>query len=208
MNLRRLGAALLLTGLALAGTATPALAHAELLSSDPAAGAALPAAPTRIQLTFAEPVGLPENPITVTGPDGATWKVGQVTVAGAVITAPVIPAGPSGEYVIDYKVISDDGDEVGDKIRFSLTAPAAVPTSSAANTSTPEDTTATTTTTTTSTPAAAPSADAPAGGGGVPVWVWILGAVVLVGAGAFGATRLGRTKSEPEAPVDPETKPE
>ncbi|WNV88524.1 copper resistance protein CopC [Umezawaea sp. Da 62-37] len=207
MNLRRLGAALLLTGLALAGTATPALAHAELLSSDPGAGAALSAAPTQIQLTFAEPVGLPDTPITVTGPDGATWKVGQVTVAGAVITAPVIPSGPSGEYVIDYKVISDDGDEVGDKIRFSLIAPVALPTSSAANTSTPEDTTATTTTTATSTPAAAQPADTPSDDdSGVPVWVWILAAVVLIGAGAFGATRLGKSKPDPTTTTD--TKPE
>ena len=192
MNLRRLGAALLLSGLALAGTATPAFAHAELLSSDPAAGASLPAAPKQIQLTFSEAVGLPADPITVTGPDGSTWKVGTVSAAGAVITAPVVATGPAGEYVLDYKVISDDGDEIGDKVRFTLATPAA-PTTSAAPT-----TTTTTAPTTTTTSAAAPAAaDKPADdGGGVPVWVWIVGAVVLVGAGAFGAVRLGRSKPE------------
>jgi len=192
MNLRRLGAALLLSGLALAGTATPAFAHAELLSSDPAAGASLPAAPKQIQLTFSEAVGLPADPITVTGPDGSTWKVGTVSAAGAVITAPVVATGPAGEYVLDYKVISDDGDEIGDKVRFTLATPAA-PTTSAAPT-----TTTTTAPTTTTTSAAAPAAaDKPADdGGGVPVWVWIVGAVVLVGAGAFGAMRLGRSKPE------------
>jgi len=192
MNLRRLGAALLLSGLALAGTATPAFAHAELLSSDPAAGASLPAAPKQIQLTFSEAVGLPADPITVTGPDGSTWKVGTVSAAGAVITAPVVATGPAGEYVLDYKVISDDGDEIGDKVRFTLATPAA-PTTSAAPT-----TTTTTAPTTTTTSAAAPAAaDKSADdGGGVPVWVWIVGAVVLVGAGAFGAVRLGRSKPE------------
>ncbi|MFD9739136.1 copper resistance protein CopC [Umezawaea sp. NPDC059074] len=195
MNLRRLGAALLLSGLALAGTATPAFAHAELLSSDPAAGASLPAAPKQIQLTFSEAVGLPADPITVTGPDGSTWKVGTVSAAGAVITAPVVATGPAGEYVLDYKVISDDGDEIGDKVRFTLAtlATPAAPTTSAAPT-----TTTTTSAAPTTTSAAAPAAaDKPADdGGGVPVWVWIVGAVVLVGAGAFGAVWLGRSKPE------------
>ncbi|MCS7477296.1 copper resistance protein CopC [Umezawaea endophytica] len=191
MNLRRLGAALLLTGLALAATATPALAHAELLSSDPAAGASLPAAPTQVVLTFSEPVGLAATPITVTGPDGATWKVGQAVAAGAVITAPVEATGPAGEYVVDYRVVSDDGDEVGDKIRFTLAAPATPPTTSAAPTTT------TTTAAPTSSSAAAPAAQpASEDGGGVPVSVWIIAAVVVAGAGAFAATRFRKAKPE------------
>jgi methionine-rich copper-binding protein CopC len=191
MNLRRLGAALLLTGLALAGTATPAFAHAELLGSDPAAGSSLPAAPKQIQLTFSEAVGLPDNPITVTGPDGSTWKVGQVTVAGAVITAPVEATGPAGEYVVDYKVISDDGDEIGDKLRFTLAVAATPSTSSAA-----PATTTTPSPAVSSSPAPVASSTPADDGGGVPVWVWIVGAVVLVGAGAFGALRLGKAKPE------------
>lgn len=196
MNLRRLGAALLLTGLALAGTAVPASAHAELLSSDPAAGTSLPAAPKQIQLTFSEAVGLPADPITVTGPDGATWKVGQVTVAGPVITAPVEATGPAGEYVVDYKVISEDGDEIGDKLRFTLSAAATPSTSSAAPTTTPPPATTTTPPPATTSAPAPVASSTPADDGGVPVWVWIVGAVVLVGAGAFGALRLGRTKPE------------
>ncbi|HWO63812.1 MAG TPA: copper resistance CopC family protein [Umezawaea sp.] len=193
MNLRRLGAALLLTGLALAATATPAFAHAELIGSDPAAGASLPAAPTRIVLTFSEPVGLAATPVTVTGPDGSTWKVGQVTAEGAVITAPVEATGPAGEYVVDYRAVSDDGDEIGDKIRFTLAAPATPPTSSVAPTTT------TTTAAPTSTSAPAPAAQGtPAADGGVPTSVWIIGAIVLAGAGAFAATRLGRSKPKPE----------
>ena len=189
MNLRRLGAALLLTGLALAGTATPAFAHAELLSSDPAAGTSLPAAPKQIQLTFSEAVGVPDNPITVTGPDGSTWKVGKVTVAGPVITAPVEATGPAGEYVVDYKVISDDGDEIGAKLRFRLAVAATPSTSSAAPTTTAPPAA-------TSAPAPVASSTPAGDGGGVPVWVWIVGAVVLVAAGAFGALRTGRSKPE------------
>jgi copper resistance protein C len=191
MNLRRLGAALLLTGLALVGTAAPAFAHTELLSSDPAAGTSLPAAPKQIQLTFSEAVGLPDNPVTVTGPDGSTWKVGQATVAGAVVTVPVEATGPAGEYVVDYRVLSDDGDEVGDKLRFTLAAAATPSTSSAA----PTTTTTTPPPATPSAPAAA-SSSTPTDGGGVPVWVWIVGVVVLVGAGVLGGLRLVRAKPE------------
>jgi methionine-rich copper-binding protein CopC len=190
MNLRRIGAALLLAGLALVGTATPALAHAELLSSDPAAGAALPAAPKQIQLTFSEPVGLPDSPLSVTGPDGSHWTIGTPTVAGAVITAPVEPVGPAGEYVLDYKVISDDGDIVGSTLKFSLATAVATSSSSAAapTTTTPPTTSATASTT------SAPQATGSTGDGdGVPVWVWIIGAVVLLGGGAFVALRLGRS---------------
>lgn len=49
------------------GVATPAWAHAKLQSSSPAQGASLSAAPTRVVLTFGEPVRPARNPITVTG---------------------------------------------------------------------------------------------------------------------------------------------
>ncbi len=191
MNLRRLGAALLLTGLALAGTATPASAHAELLGSDPATGVLLSEAPKQIVLTFSEAVGLPANPISVTGPDGSTWKIGQVTAAGPVITVPVEATGPAGEYVVDYKVISADGDEIGDKLRFALATAATPSTTSAAPT-----TTTTTAPTTTSASAAPSASSAPADDdGGIPLVAWILGAVVLAGAGAFAGLRLGKSKA-------------
>jgi copper resistance protein C len=64
--------AILLVGAACVLTATPALAHARLKSSNPAEGASLAAAPTAISLTFAEAVTVAADPIRVTGPDGAS----------------------------------------------------------------------------------------------------------------------------------------
>jgi methionine-rich copper-binding protein CopC len=200
MNLRRIGAALLLAGLALVGTATPALAHAQLLSSDPAAGAALPTAPKRIQLTFSEPVRLPDSPLSVTGPDGSHWTIGQPTVAGAVITAPVEPVGPAGEYVLDYKVISDDGDVVGSTLKFSLATAVATSLAAVPTTTTP---TATTPPTTSATASSAPAQSSGSTGGGVPAWVWVIGAVVLLGVGALVALRMGRSSS-PSTPSSSE----
>lgn len=159
---------------ALLAMAPSALAHTELSSSDPGEGAALGAPPTQIRLTFDESVSLPADPLTVTGPEGATWALGPATLAGAVITAPVVqPAGPAGQYTINYRIVSADGDPVSGAVRFTLTAPAATTT-----TTTPPPTTTEAPAQPTTSPAAAPAE--PDDSGGIPLWVWFAGAVVLV----------------------------
>ena len=142
MTFRRMTAALLLAFVALGPTTLPASAHTELKSSNPAKGAALPAPPQQVELTFTEAVTVPADAITVTGPDSAKWTVGPATVAGAVVTAPVQATGPAGTYTVTWKVVSSDGDPVTGTIGFTLTNPA---------------TTTTTAPTTTTTTTAAPS---------------------------------------------------
>jgi len=187
MNIRRLATALLLSGAAVLVTATPAFAHTELIASDPAQNASLAAAPQQVSLTFGEAVTLGDTPVTVTGPDGAAWTVGQAAVTGAVVTAPVTPNGPAGTYTLAYQVISDDGDEVKGSVQFTLTAAAGPATSATTTTSeAPPSTTAS------AEPAAAPTKDSD---GGIPVWVWILGAVVLVAIGLVVALRVARPKN-------------
>ncbi len=177
MDVRRLAAALLLSGVAVVATATPAFAHAELIASDPAQGAALPAPPQQVALTFNEPVTPAADPVTITGPEGASWTVGTPSIAGAMVTAPVQPSGPAGAYTLTYRVVSDDGDEVTGTVAFTLTTAA---------TTTTNPTTAAPTTTA---PAAAPTSDTD---DGVPAWVWILGAAVLLAIGVLVALRLAR----------------
>jgi methionine-rich copper-binding protein CopC len=169
MMIRRSIAALALAGLALVAAATPAFAHAELTSSNPAKDASVAQAPSRIQLTFNETVS-PES-ITVTGPQGAQWTVGQIAVEGPVVTAPVIPAGPAGQYTITYRVLSDDGASVTGTVAFTLTSPA--------------------------TASAPPSSGqaAPGSSGdskGLPAWLWVLAIAVLLGAGAVIGRRVRR----------------
>jgi methionine-rich copper-binding protein CopC len=178
MEFRRLGGALLLAGLALFATAGPAAAHTELESSDPAEGATVAAAPTSIKLTFGEAVTVAKDPIQVTGPGEAKWTIGTVSLAGAVVSAPVQATGPAGAYTISYQVISDDGDAVKGAVHFTLSAPAS--SSSAAPTSVPTSAPAAT-----ASPSVAPSASASAGGG-FPAWAWILiGVVVLAVVAGF-----------------------
>lgn len=188
MMVRRLATALLLSGVAVIVTATPAFAHAELIASDPAQNASIAAPPQQISLTFNEAVTVPANPVTITGPDGTTWTAGTPSIAGAVVTVPVTPAGPAGAYTLAYQVISDDGDDVRGSVQFTLTAAVAAPTTAAP----PPTTEAPPSTTASAENTAATTSDSDSG---VPVWVWILGAVVLVAVGVTVALRLGRAKN-------------
>jgi methionine-rich copper-binding protein CopC len=172
MMIRRLTTALVLAALALPSIATPAFAHAELVASNPAKDASLATPPQQLQLTFNETVS-PQS-ITVTGPQGTQWTVGQVKVEGPVVTAPVTPVGPAGPYAISYQVLSDDGDPVTGTVAFTMTAPAVPATQTAP-------------------PSSAPAASASSDGGkGLPAWVWVLAIAVLLGAGAVIGRRVRR----------------
>jgi methionine-rich copper-binding protein CopC len=170
MVIRRTIVTLALSGLAMLAVTAPAFAHAELTASTPAKDVSLAAAPKQLQLTFNEPVS-PES-ITVAGPAGAQWTVGQIAVEGNVVTAPLQAIGPAGPYTITYKVKSGDGDDVTGTVAFTMTA---------------------------STPAAPASTGQAAGedGGGVPAWVWIVIVVaVLVAAAGLVVMLRARRRAE------------
>ncbi|MFJ8915701.1 copper resistance protein CopC [Amycolatopsis sp. NPDC102389] len=183
MRFRRFGASLLVTGLALLGAASPALAHSELKSSDPERGASLATPPTQIKLTFTGPVTLADDhPIQITGPENASWTVGRAQVAGTVVTAPVQAVGPAGEYTLRYKVTFEDSHAASGSVKFNLSAPAAAPSSQVPSSSQAQ---------------APPSSAAPAPQtpeGLVPSWVWIVLAVAVVVAGLVVALRFTRRK--------------
>ncbi|MFI6300985.1 copper resistance protein CopC [Amycolatopsis thailandensis] len=193
MRFKRFGASLLVTGSILLGAATPALAHAELKSSDPARGASLATPPTQIKLTFSGPVTLAENPIQITGPGNASWTVGRAEVAGTVVTAPVQAVGPAGEYTLRYKVTFEDSDVASGSVKFSLSNPAAPPSSQApssqAQSSPPP---ASSQAQPTATPATQTDETTPEGL--LPTWVWIVLAVAVVAAGIVVALRFTRRK--------------
>ncbi|WP_106179442.1 copper resistance CopC family protein [Prauserella shujinwangii] len=178
-----------LAALTLLGVAAPASAHNVLISSDPAEGDRLATAPRQVTLTFDQEVqDAGTNEVAVTGPEGGRWAEGPVRVDRNVVTAPLRPLGPAGEYVIGFRILSADGHSVSDEIRFTLTE---------AGQGTPASTS----------PAAGGQGGDQAGQGdqanqgtdqeaaesstGVPVWVWILGAVVLLAIGLTVALRMG-----------------
>ncbi|MTD58305.1 copper resistance CopC family protein [Amycolatopsis pithecellobii] len=175
--MRKALAVLALAVAAMIGTATPALAHNVLISTDPAKGTALETGPAKITLIFDAPVqGGDINQISVLGPDRSQWAEGTVAISSNVVTVPVRPLGPAGTYTVGYRILSSDGHPVTGEYTFTLTK--------AGN----------------GTPATAGAATGVAGsssgsGGGVPVWVWVIGAFVLLAIGLTLALRMGREKT-------------
>ncbi|WP_091301799.1 copper resistance CopC/CopD family protein [Micromonospora halophytica] len=129
----RLGATagLLVTLVALLlAPATPASAHAVLVSSSPVASAVVPEAPAEVVLTFSESVRKVTGKIRVIAPDGSRADRGEPTFEGAVVTVPVDRAGPRGTYLVSYRVISADSHPVSGAFTYSVGAPSPPPTDS------------------------------------------------------------------------------
>ncbi|MBW8766786.1 MAG: copper resistance protein CopC/CopD, partial [Geodermatophilales bacterium] len=105
--------AALLSGWFLAGVATagPALAHATLVSTDPADGARLAKPPAKVTLQFSESVSLA---------DGARVDAGTASVDGAVITIPLRPNLPDSGYLVTYRVISADSHPIAGAYSFAV----------------------------------------------------------------------------------------
>jgi copper resistance protein C len=154
------------------GNAGVAAAHAARIASDPAENASLSQAPSRVSATFNEAMQPEFAAMTVIGPDGNMWSTGQPDVNGAVVSVGVRPLGPAGAYTVNYRATSADGHVVSGSWSFALTV-------AGTGTSAPP-------------PSAPPAADAPENSedaGAVPVWPFYVGAVLIVGAGAWWAAR-------------------
>jgi methionine-rich copper-binding protein CopC len=173
MIVKRIALVASVAAMAVFALAGPASAHTGLESSDPADGSSVSTAPTQLKLTFEEPVSAAAGAISITGPEGTTWTVGKPTTTDKVVTVPVEPEGPAGNYTVSYKVSSSDGDNVSRKISFTLTA--AVPTTPATTTQPPSTSSAAPATTATPAPQAAESDST-----GLHPWIWILIAAIVV----------------------------
>lgn len=192
--LLRLLAATVTICVALLLGAAPAFAHTRLQSSDPADGSSLSTAPESVSLQFNEDIQAEFATLSVVGPDGTQYQKGAVSAAGGGVSTAVSPLGAAGAYQIGYRVVSDDGHPITGKVSFTLTTPGpggALPTpsvtvpSAAASVAAPVSDPATI--------AMDPQASTQQSEG-APIWPWLVGAVVLVGAGAVLALRLGRQR--------------
>jgi copper resistance protein C len=178
----RLAALLLLVALALLGSAGPAAAHATLVSSDPADGATLLSTPQRITLVFDEPLPQGVNTVAITGPGQTRWESGEVTTSGTSVSVAMRPSAPTGDYIVGFRVVSDDGHPATGTVRFRLTtsATSSQPTAAAGPRATQP------------TPVAAAQSSSD---GGTPIWPWVAGVIVLVATGAAVALLVNRRRS-------------
>jgi len=180
--LRQLSAAVLLAvGVVLLGPVALASAHAELISTDPAQGATVAAAPAAVRLTFSDPIDQRYVRAAVTPPGGAAANV-TATADGPTVTVPLTAAGP-GAYRVEYRVVSADGHPVSGELHFTV-AGSPAPSATAPSAATPMPAPATT-------PAATKDGVGSASGGaaGLGLTVAALVAVAAVGASRWRAGR-------------------
>ncbi|MFK4087004.1 copper resistance protein CopC [Kribbella sp. NPDC020789] len=129
--MRRLTALVVASLLALVISTGPAAAHAKLESMTPADGSTMPAPPSKIVLTFNEPVGSNGTQIQVKSPAGLNVATGNPQVLDSTVTQPVGAMIETGRYQVEARVVSADGHPVTVTSSFTIThaghAPGAPP---------------------------------------------------------------------------------
>jgi len=103
-------------------TATPAAAHASLVSSSPPDGSAATTPPVTVELTFSEDVTAPSI-IAVTGPEGVQVADGPTQIRKSSAIQPLKTLTAAGAYKITYRVVSADGHPVSGQLTFTYAPP-------------------------------------------------------------------------------------
>lgn len=100
-----------------------ASAHATVVSTDPADGALLSTAPTRVSVTYDEAVSLQLGALRVFAPDGSQVEVGSAEHLDGkpqTATVPLKSGLKNGTYVASWRVISADSHPVRGAWTFSI----------------------------------------------------------------------------------------
>ncbi|MCZ2839065.1 copper resistance CopC family protein [Modestobacter sp. VKM Ac-2985] len=179
----------LLTVLLLGIGAPPARAHDALLGSSPSAGAAVPTAPSAVELQFSGtplPLG---TEVRVLGPDGAVVSTGAAEIRDTTVTQSLTAGLAAGSYTVQWRSTSSDGHPLTGTWDFTVAAgstpaPEATATEAAGTDAAGTDTAGT--------DAAAPSVADATADPALPVG-WLVGGVLALGAAA--ALVLGRLRS-------------
>lgn len=172
-----------------------AAAHAALISSDPADGAALAASPSQITLVFSDPLDPALVTIAVTDGSGAVVESPDPTVDTTSVIQP-LALPDAGTFTVAYRVVSADGHLVEGSSTFTAPAPPA-PRTSAPRQSADEP--GSTSAAPTATPQAGNTSAGAETGSSWPVLA-VGAAVLLVGAGTVALRH--RRNTEPPRSAD------
>lgn len=172
-------AALLLTAGALL-IASPASAHDELVSSDPAADASLDGLPAQLTMTFSGEVATDPGAteVQVTDAAGTALTAGDPAVDGTVVTQ-ALSGEASGAVTVLWKVVSSDGHPISGEYSFSVasaTTPTPTPSASASAAPPVETVAPTEPAETVETPAPVSAGEDSRG----QLWPWVVGGIVLL----------------------------
>ncbi|MDM4720752.1 copper resistance protein CopC [Micromonospora sp. WMMA1363] len=118
--------------------ASPAAAHAVVVSTTPQRDGIVGYAPRTVMITFSEPVAPVPGRVQVLAPNGKRIHTGEPDVRGAALRIPVrVPDQPLGTYLVSYRVISVDSHPVAGSFTYSAGAPSAAPPQPAAEEAAP-----------------------------------------------------------------------
>ncbi|MBK6764052.1 MAG: copper resistance protein CopC [Micrococcales bacterium] len=118
---RRLWALLAMALLAVTAV-TPAVAHTDLVSSDPADGQTLSAPPEQLTLRFGEDILDGGARVVAEDDRGAKVALGPVQVAGPDLIATWPQTAAAGKYTVAWRAVSDDGHPLEGTFAFTVTS--------------------------------------------------------------------------------------
>uniref|UniRef100_UPI00279543AF copper resistance CopC family protein n=1 Tax=Actinomadura roseirufa TaxID=2094049 RepID=UPI00279543AF len=104
-------------GLTLGAGAAPASAHTALKSATPSSGSAV-TPPTKVVLTYNDPVMLPQ--VVITDTKGKRHEAGQAQAVDNTVTEQVSGKLPNGVYTVGWRVVAADGHPVTGSYKFTV----------------------------------------------------------------------------------------
>ena len=116
---RRLWALLAMALLAVTAV-TPAVAHTDLVSSDPADGQTLSAPPQKLTMRFGEDILDGGARVVAEDDRGAEVALGPVQVAGPDLIATWPQTAAAGKYTVAWRAVSDDGHPLEGTFAFTV----------------------------------------------------------------------------------------
>ncbi len=118
----RVGLAVVVVVVALVGIASPASAHAQLVSTNPANGAHVAPAPSQVSLRFSENVSLKLGGVRVLDTDGERVDKDDAKATGDTVTVSLRDGLGNGPYVVAWNVVSADSHPVNGAFTFVVGA--------------------------------------------------------------------------------------
>lgn len=95
-----------------------AMAHTTLTESNPSEGEVLSTQPEKIELEFGTVIEEGSS-MTLSGPE-AYIELSEITVSDNIMTGEVTNELPNGQYIIDWKIIGEDGHPIEGQILFGV----------------------------------------------------------------------------------------
>jgi len=110
----------LVLGAALAPMATPALAHAIIVSAIPAAGATLSGPDVDLAFTFNVRVDAGRSKLILTAPDGSTSDIAILANDSPAVLAGHLTGLTAGAYSVRWQVLATDGHITRGDVNFTV----------------------------------------------------------------------------------------